>query len=166
MLVRGLDCFTVPTRWLEDYSVGYETWTLNWLHLMQIGDVSSCNAFCVGCNPFQIQAANGNSHHFSEGTDSPSNSPRGVGGGGRTPSLRVSKYVPRFRLPFSASGRSFCPPKFYHVYHFIQILLGPISKAPHLQQVDDLFDPQNWPNLSFHSDLVGSHFELRAAHPY
>ena len=28
------------------------------------------------------------------------------------------------------------------------------------------FCPQNWPNLSFHSDLVGSHFELRAAHPY
>ena len=27
------------------------------------------------------------------------------------------------------------------------------------------FCPQNWPNLSFHSDLVGSHFELRAAHP-
>ena len=31
---------------------------------------------------------------------------------------------------FSAFGRSFCPQKFYHVYHFIQILLGPISKPP------------------------------------
>ena len=136
--------------------------------LNAVGDVSSCNAFCVGCNPFQIQAANANSHHFSEGTDSPSNSSGGGGGGGggRIPSLRVSKYVPRFRLPFLASGRSFCPPKFDHVCHFIQILLGPISKAPHLQQVDDLFDPQNWPNLSFYSDLVGSHFELRAVHPY
>ena len=28
------------------------------------------------------------------------------------------------------------------------------------------FCPQNWPNLSFYSDLVGSRFELRAAHPY
>ena len=28
------------------------------------------------------------------------------------------------------------------------------------------FCPPNWPNLSFHSDLVGSHFELWAAHPY
>ena len=28
------------------------------------------------------------------------------------------------------------------------------------------FCPQNWPNLSFYSDLVGSHFELRAVHPY
>ena len=25
---------------------------------------------------------------------------------------------------------------------------------------------QIWPNLSFYSDLVGSHFELRAVHPY
>ena len=28
------------------------------------------------------------------------------------------------------------------------------------------FCPPNWPNLSFYSDLVGSHFELRAVHPY
>ena len=28
------------------------------------------------------------------------------------------------------------------------------------------FCPPNWPNLSFYSDLVGSRFELRAAHPY
>ena len=28
------------------------------------------------------------------------------------------------------------------------------------------FCPSNWPNLSFYSDLVGSYFELRAAHPY
>ena len=28
------------------------------------------------------------------------------------------------------------------------------------------FCPPNWPNLSFYSDLVGSHFELLAAHPY
>ena len=39
-------------------------------------------------------------------------------------------------------------------------------RNPHFQHVDDLFAPQNWPNLSFYSDLVGSHFELRAAHPY
>ena len=57
----------------------------------------------------------------------------GGGGGGGTPSLRslrVSRDAPRFCPPFSASGRSFCPPKFDHVYHFIQILLGPISKPP------------------------------------
>ena len=28
------------------------------------------------------------------------------------------------------------------------------------------FCPPNWPNLSYYSDLVGSRFELRAAHPY
>ena len=28
------------------------------------------------------------------------------------------------------------------------------------------FCPPNWPNLSFYSDLVESHFELRVAHPY
>ena len=57
----------------------------------------------------------------------------GGGGGGGTPSLRVSRYAPQFcpPPPFSASGRSFCPPKFDHVYYFIQILLGPISK-PHI----------------------------------
>ena len=49
---------------------------------------------------------------------------------GGTPSLRVSRDAPRFCPPFSASGWSFCPPKFDHVYHFIQILLGPISKPP------------------------------------
>ena len=36
----------------------------------------------------------------------------------------------------------FCPPKFDHVYHFIQISLGLISKAPHFQYVDDLFAPK------------------------
>ena len=67
----------------------------------------------------------------------------GEGGGGRgTPSLKVSRYAPRFCPPFSASGRSFCPPKFYHVYHFIQNLLGLISKAPHFQYVDDLIAPK------------------------
>ena len=55
----------------------------------------------------------------------------GGGGGGGTPPLRVSRYAPRFCPPFSASGRSFCPQKFDHVYYFIQILLGPISK-PHI----------------------------------
>ena len=63
----------------------------------------------------------------------------GGGGGGGTPSLRVSRYAPRFCPPFSASGRSFCPQKFDHVNHFIQILFGLILKAPHFQYVDDLF---------------------------
>ena len=62
--------------------------------------------------------------------------------GGGTPSLRVSRYAPRFCPPFSASGRSFCPPKFYHIYYFIQILLGPISKPHIFQHVDALFDPK------------------------
>ena len=44
--------------------------------------------------------------------------------------------------PFSASGRSFCPPKFDHVYHFIQILLGPISKAPIFRMLTIFFRPQ------------------------
>ena len=95
---------------------------------------------------------------------------RGCGGGneargGGTPSLRVSRYVPRFCPPFSASGRSFCPPKFDLVNHFIQILLGPISKPP-FSACRRPFCLQIWPNLSFYSDLVGSHFELRAVHPY
>ena len=30
----------------------------------------------------------------------------------------------------------------WHIYHFIQILLGLISKAPHFQYVDDLIAPQ------------------------
>ena len=56
--------------------------------------------------------------------------------------LRVSRYAPpRFCPPFSAFGRSHPPTNFDHVYHFIQILLGPISKAPHFQHVDDLFAP-------------------------
>ena len=33
-------------------------------------------------------------------------------GEGGTPSLRVSRYAPRFCPPFSAPGRSFWPPKF------------------------------------------------------
>ena len=60
--------------------------------------------------------------------------------GGGTPSLRVSRYARRFCPPFSATGQSFCPPKFDPLYHFIQILLGPISKAPHplhFQHVDN-----------------------------
>ena len=63
-------------------------------------------------------------------------------GGRGTPSLRASRYAPWFCPPFSASGRSFCPQKFDHVYHFIQILLGPISKPPNFQQVDDIFAPK------------------------
>ena len=48
----------------------------------------------------------------------------------------ISYFHKRWRLNrvvfwriFFASGRSFCPPKFDHVCHLIQILLGPISKA-------------------------------------
>ena len=37
------------------------------------------------------------------------------GGGGETPSLRVSRYAPRFCPPFSASGRPRCPPKFQNL---------------------------------------------------
>ena len=86
---------------------------------------------------------------------------RGGGGwGGALP------FVPHFRYLDDLFTPTTHTHKFDHVYHFIQILLGPISKAPHFQHVDDLFAPQNWPNLSFYSDLVGSHFELRAAHPY
>ena len=66
---------------------------------------------------------------------------RNPGWGGVNPSLRVSGYAPRFCPQFSASRRSF-PHKFHHVYHFIQILLVPISKDPHFQHVDDLFAPQ------------------------
>ena len=89
----------------------------------------------------------------------------GGGGGGGTLSLRISRYVPRFCPSFLASGRSFCPQKFDLVYHFIQILLGPISKPPNFSMYT-IFLPPKRPNLSFYSDLVGSHFELRAVHPY
>ena len=71
------------------------------------------------------------------------------------PSLRVSRYAPRFCPQFSASGRSFCPPKFDHVYHFIQILLGPISKPPNFQHVDDLLAPKIDQIYNFIQILLG-----------
>ena len=39
-------------------------------------------------------------------------------------------------------------------------------RSPPLSACRRSFCSQNWPNLSFYSDLVGSHFELRAVHPY
>ena len=81
--------------------------------------------------------------------------PGGGGGGGGTPSLRVSRYAPRFCPQFSASGRSFCPPKFDHVYHFIQILLGPISKPPNFQHVDDILAPKIDQIYNFIQILLG-----------
>ena len=86
---------------------------------------------------------------------------------GGTPSLRVSRYAPRFCPPFSASGRSFCPPKFDHVYHFIQILLGLISKAPLFQYVDDLIAPQIGKIYRFIQNLLGPilNFERRTPPP-
>ena len=36
----------------------------------------------------------------------------------------------------------FAPQPKFDVYHFIQILLGLISKAPHFQYIDDLIVPQ------------------------
>ena len=39
-------------------------------------------------------------------------------------------------------------------------------RSPPFSQCRRSFCPQNWLNPSFYSDLVGSHFELRAAHPY
>ena len=85
------------------------------------------------------------------------------GGGGALP-LWVSVGMRRgFASPFSASGRSFCPPKFDHVYHFIQILLGPISKPPNFQHVDDLFAPKIDQIYNFIQILLGpiSNFEPR-----
>ena len=62
--------------------------------------------------------------------------------GGGTPSLRVSRYAPRFCPPFSASERSFCLPKFNHVYHFIQILVGPISETPIFRMLTIFLPPK------------------------
>ena len=95
---------------------------------------------------------------------------------GGTPSFRVSRYVPRFCPPFSAPGRYFCPPpKFDLDYHFIQILLGLISNAPHFQHVDDLFAhiPQlihaglklNRDSKSCQYDMIQFH-ALVEGHPY
>ena len=89
----------------------------------------------------------------------------GWGGVGVTPSLRVSRCAPRFCPPFSASGRSFCPPKFDHVYHFIQILLGPISKAP-IFNMYTIFLPSKFDQIYHFIQILLGHFELRAAHPY
>ena len=90
------------------------------------------------------------------------------------PSLNVSRYAPRFcpppppPPPFSASGRSFYPPKFDHVYHFIQILLGLISKAPHFQYVDNLFAPQIEKIYRFIQILLGPilNFERRTPNDF
>ena len=53
-----------------------------------------------------------------------------------TPSLRVSRYAPRFCPQFQHLDDHFAL-QIWPVYH----LLGPISKAPHFQHVDNLFVP-------------------------
>ena len=39
-------------------------------------------------------------------------------------------------------------------------------RSPTFSACRPSFCPPNWPNRSFYSDLVGSRFELQAAHPY
>ena len=89
----------------------------------------------------------------------------GGGGGGGTSSLRVSRYAPWFCPPFSASGRSFCPPNLTLSTILFRSCRVPF-RSPPFSACRRSFCLQIWPNLSFYSDLVGSHFELRAVHPY
>ena len=56
--------------------------------------------------------------------------------------LWFSRYAPRFCPPFSASGRSFFPPKIWPCLLFYSDLVGSHFEAPHFQHVDALFAPQ------------------------
>ena len=71
----------------------------------------------------------------------------GGGGGGALPLWESVGMRRGFAPPpppphFRHLDDLFAPPKFDHVHHFIQILLGPISKPPNFQQVDDIFAPK------------------------
>ena len=104
--------------------VGFTPSVCQSIHLSRI-PCPLCNSLKFWMDPFHIR------HKWSQAWEGVSHTMTfDLWGGGGTPSLRVSRYAPRFCPPFSASGRSFCPPKFDLVYHFIQILLGPISKPP------------------------------------
>ena len=74
---------------------------------------------------------------------------------GGTPSLRVSRDAPRFWPPFSASGRSFCPPKIWPCLPFYSDLVGSHFETPHFQHVDDLFAPQIDQIYNFIQILLG-----------
>ena len=83
-------------------------------------------------------------------------------------SLRGSSYAPQFCLPFLASGLSFCPPNLTLSTSLFRSCWVPFQSPP--------FSASKWffcpPKLTksiillrSYSDLVGSHFELRAEHP-
>ena len=78
--------------------------------------------------------------------------------------LWVSRYAPWFCPPIFGIWMIFLTPKFDHVYHFIQILLGPISKAPHFQHVDVFFAPKIDQLIHFIQILLGP--ILNFEHPY
>ena len=95
------------------------------------------------------------------------------------PSSRSSSPQPRGALPLWESvgmQRSFAP-HFRHLDDLFvpqNLTLCTILfrsccvpfRSPPFSACRWSFCPQNWPNLSFYSDLVGSHFELRAVYPY
>ena len=73
-------------------------------------------------------------------------------GGGGTPSLSVSRYAPRFCPPFSASGRSFCPPNLTMSTISFRSCWVPYRKPPFSGCWWSFCTP-NWPDLSFYPDL-------------
>ena len=90
---------------------------------------------------------------------------RGGGGGGGALPLWVSVGMRRGFAPhFRHLDDLFAPPNFTMSTILFRSCWVPFRNPP-FSACRRSFCPQNWPNLSFHSDLVGSHFELRAAHP-
>ena len=84
---------------------------------------------------------------------------------GGTPSLRVSRYAPRFCLPFSASGRFFLLPKIWPCLLFYSDLVGTHFEAPHFQHVDDLFAPKIDQIYHFIQILLGPVLNLEQRTP-
>ena len=80
----------------------------------------------------------------------------GVGGGwGSLPLWESVGMRCGFAPHFRHLDDLFAPLKFDHVYHFIQILLGPISKPPNFQHVEDLFAPKIDQIYNFIQILLG-----------
>ena len=83
-------------------------------------------------------------------------------GGGGTPSLRVSRYAPRFCPHFRHLDDLFAPPNLTMSTILFRSCWVPF-RSPTFSACRSSFCPPNWPNLSFYSDLLGPvlNFEWR-----
>ena len=93
-------------------------------------------------------------------------SPRATG---RPVFLHTGKYTPRPAVTYYGKPFGFffsiSPPNLTMSTILFRSCWVPF-RSPTFSACRHSFCPPNWPNLSFYSDLVGSRFELRAAHPY